>query len=164
MIQKTGEKVQNLTHDQSLYDLDYNLWVLSTVEALKGKQFSSLDLEHLIEEVLDLSRRDKKKLKSLLRKLIEHLLKLKYWKVERDQNQKHWMAEIASFRKQIKDELEDSPSLKPYLREIFLASYQDGRELASIRSGLSLEIFPKQPIAELEQVLDQNWYPDRRTK
>ena len=40
----------------------------------------SLDLENLIEEVSDLSRREKKKLKNLLIKLFEHLLKLTYWR------------------------------------------------------------------------------------
>ena len=159
-MQKTGEKAQNLSHDESLYNLDYNLWVLSTVEALKGKQFSSLDLEHLIEEVLDLSRRDKKKLKSLLRKLIEHLLKLAYWDAERERNIGHWQGEIRTFRKQIKKELRDSPSLKNYCHEIFEECYQDAREIVRDKSQLPIEHFPQVPIAKLEQILDLEWFPE----
>ena len=144
---------------KNLYDTDYHLWVMETVERLKNKEFDYLDLQNLIEEVSDLSRRDKKKLKSLLRNLFEHLLKLKYWDSERHNNQGHWQGEISNFRKQIRDELEDSPSLNSYLREIFDECYQDSREIASKRSQMSLDIFPKVAIANLDQVLDEDWLP-----
>ncbi len=144
---------------KNLYDTDYHLWVMETVEKLENKEFDYLDLQNLIEEVSDLSRRDRKKLKSLLRNLFEHLLKLKYWDAERNNNQGHWQGEISNFRKQIRDELEDSPSLKGYLREIFDECYQDGREIASKRSQMSLDIFPKIAIANLDQVLDEDWLP-----
>lgn len=144
---------------KNLYDTDYHLWVMKTVNQLKNKEFDALDLQNLIEEISGLSRRDKKKLKSLLRNLFEHLLKLKYWDSERKDNEGHWQGEISNFRKQIKDELEDSPSLNGYLLEIFDQCYQDGREIASKRSQLSLDIFPKLPIADLAQVLDENWLP-----
>jgi hypothetical protein len=98
------------TVSKTLYDVDYNLWVLETVKKLKNREFNALDLDNLIEEVSDLSRRDKKKLKSLLRNLFEHLLKLTYWQAEIPYNKLHWKREIRNFRKQIKDELEDSPS------------------------------------------------------
>ena len=142
---------------KSLYDTDYHLWVMKTVKQLENKEFDHLDLQNLIEEVSDLSRRDRKKLKSLLRNLLEHLLKLKYWDSERHNNQGHWQGEISDFRKQIRDELEDSPSLKGYLREIFDECYQDVREIASKRSQISLNVFPKVAIADLAQILDENW-------
>ena len=87
-----------------LYNADYNLWVLETIKQLKNKDFNALDLENLIEEVLSLSRRDKKKLKNLLRRLFEHLLKLKYWQSEIERNKAHWKGEIRNFRKQIQDD------------------------------------------------------------
>jgi len=146
--------------NKNLCDTDFHLWVEKTVKQLEDRDFDSLDLLNLIEEISDLSRRDRKKLKSLLRNLIEHLLKLKYWESERNNNQGHWQGEIANFRKQIGDELEDSPSLKPYLREIFDECYQDGREIASKRSLLPLSTFPEKAIANLEQVLDESWYPE----
>ncbi len=94
-----------------LYESDYSLWVLETVKQLQNRDSQSLDLENLIEEVGDLSRRDQKKLKSLLRRLLEHLLKLKYWQSEVVRNQARWKGEILNFRQQIRDELQDSPSL-----------------------------------------------------
>ena len=142
---------------QSLYDTDYNLWVLETVAKLQAKDFENLDLENLVEEVLDLSKRDKRKLESLLARLFEHLLKLKYWESERERNQGHWEREITNFRLQIIRLLEDSPSLRSHLENRFTKLYQDGCQLASKRSQLPLNTFPSSPIGNLEQILDENW-------
>jgi hypothetical protein len=144
---------------KTLYDNDYNLWVLETVKQLKNRDVDSLDWENLIEEVFDLSERKKRKMESLLLRLIEHLLKLGYWDLEKERNRGHWEAEIANFRKQIKKELKASPSLKRYLLEIFEECYQDGKEIASKRSQLPLNTFPEKPLASLEEILDENWLP-----
>jgi len=147
------------TEAQNLYDTDYNLWVLETVKKLENRDLDSLDWENLIEEVLGLSRSDKRKLESLLARLIEHLLKLGYSEIEKERNKGHWQGEIRNFRKQIKKELKASPSLKRYLREIFEESYQDSREIVSDKSQLPLNTFPEKPIAPIEQILDENWLP-----
>jgi hypothetical protein len=144
---------------KALYDRDYHLWILETVRSLQQRDMESLDWENLIEEVADLGRRDKKRLKSLLRNLVEHVLKLAYWQVERERNCAHWKAEITNFRKQILDELEDSPSLKRYLEDIYQDCYQDGREIAALRSQSPLSIFPEKPLVSLHQILDETWFP-----
>ncbi|MGI0480147.1 DUF29 domain-containing protein [Geminocystis sp. CENA526] len=147
------------TQPKNLYDLDYNLWVLETVKKLENKNFNDLDLDNLIEEVLDLSRRDKRKLESLLMRLIEHLLILQYWDSEKERNRGHWQREILNFRLQIKRLLEDSPSLKNHLKTRFDICYQDGRKIASQHSLLPLETFPESSIEPLEKILDENWLP-----
>jgi hypothetical protein len=145
--------------EKNLYDTDYNLWVLETVKKLEKRDFSAVDWENLIEEILGLSRSDKRKLESLLMRLIEHLLKLGYWETEKDRNKNHWKGEIRNFRLQIKRLLQDSPSLKPYIRDIFDECYQNSRNIASDKSQLALHTFPEKPIAPLEQILDENWLP-----
>jgi hypothetical protein len=147
------------TETKSLYDTDYNLWVLETVKNLEKRDLDSLDWDNLIEEVNSLGRSEKRKLESLLMRLIEHLLKLGYWDSERENNRGHWQGEIRNFRKQIKKELKASPSLKRYLQEIFEESYQDSREIVSDKSQLPIHTFPETPIASLEQILDENWLP-----
>ena len=72
---------------KQLYESDYYLWVVETVKQLQDQNFEQIDWDNLIEEVSDLGRREKKKLKSLLRNLWEHLLKLKYWQSELERNQ-----------------------------------------------------------------------------
>jgi hypothetical protein len=151
--------IQLQTTAKKLYDTDYNLWVMETVDQLKNKNFDAIDLENLIEEVSDLSRRDKRKLESLLRRLFEHLLKLKYWESQITRNQGHWKGEIRTFRKQINNELKTSPSLNRHLLEIFDKCYQDAREIVSDKSQLSINTFPEALIGTMEEVLDENWLP-----
>ncbi|WP_017293788.1 DUF29 domain-containing protein [Geminocystis herdmanii] len=150
---------QLIKNQTNLYDTDYNLWILETVKKLENKDFNSVDWDNLIEEVLDLSKRDKRKLESLLIKLIEHLLILGYWQSEKERNKGHWEREILNFQQQIIRELEDSPSLKNHLKNKFLDCYQKGCKLASKHSQLPLNTFPENPIAPLEQILDENWLP-----
>lgn len=144
---------------KNLYETDYNLWVKETATLLEARSFNGLDLENLIEEILDLSERKKRKLESLLTRLWEHLLKLKYWQSEKDYNENHWKREVRNFRKQINKEFQVSPSLHNYLQEIFQECYQDAKELVSDISGLSLAIFPVCPFISLEETLKEDWLP-----
>ncbi len=144
---------------QTLYDQDYYLWLRTTINQLRAGQFSSVDLDNLLEELESMGRSQKRTVKSLLIRLFEHLLKLTYWDAERERNEGHWKGEIRTFRREIKDELKDSPSLKPYILEIFDECYQDARTEASDRSQLPIDIFPLIPIGSLEQILDENWFP-----
>ena len=148
---------------QTLYDQDYYLWIRTTINQLRAGQFSVVDLENLLEELETMGRSEKRAIESLLIKLLVHLLKLQYWDTERERNQGHWQGEIRTFRREIKDELKDSPSLKPYILEIFDECYQDARLEASDRSQLPLDIFPVIPIGSLEQILD-DWLPIQKNE
>jgi len=144
---------------KQLYETDYHLWVVETVKQLQNRDFEAVDWENLIDEVLDLSRREKRRLESLLTRLCEHLLKLKYWDSERERNQGHWQGEIRNFRIQIQRDLKASPSLKRHLSEIFEDCYEDARKIMIDKTQLSPNTFPSKPIAPLENVLDENWLP-----
>ena len=148
---------------QTLYDQDYYLWIRTTINQLRTGQFSAVDLENLLEELETMGRSEKRAIESLLTKLLVHLLKLKCWDSERERNQGHWLGEIRTFRKQIKKSLKDSPSLKPYILEIFDECYQDARLEASDRSQLPIDIFPLIPIGSLEQILD-DWLPIQKNE
>jgi len=102
---------QSQQKQQQLYETDYHLWVLETVKQLQNGEFEAIDWENLIDEVSDLSRREKRRLESLLTRLFEHLLKLKYWDSQREWNQAHWQGEIRNFRIQIRRNLRESPSV-----------------------------------------------------
>jgi hypothetical protein len=146
--------------NQTLYDQDYYLWLRTTINQLRTGQFSAVDLENLLEELETMGRSEKRAIESLLIKLLVHLLKLKCWDSERERNQGHWQGEIRTFRRQIKKSLKDNPSLKPYILEIFDESYQEARKEVSDRSQLTIDKFPLVPIGSLEQILDENWFPE----
>ncbi|MEH1809820.1 DUF29 domain-containing protein [Nostoc sp.] len=145
---------------QTLYDEDYYLWLRTTINQLRAGQFSDVDLDNLLEELETMGRREKRTVKSLLIRLFEHLLKLTYWDKERERNEGHWKGEIRTFRREIKDQLKESPSLKPYILEIFDACYQEARAEASDRSKLPIDTFPVALLGSLEQILDENWFPE----
>ncbi len=145
---------------QKLYDQDYYLWLKTTVNQLKTGQFSVMDLENLIEELETMGRSEKRTIESLLTRLFEHLLKLQYWNTERERNQGHWKGEIRTFRRQINKRLKESPSLKPYILEVFDECYYEAKLEVKDRSQLPLETFSIIPIGSLEQILDENWFPE----
>jgi hypothetical protein len=150
---------QIATPTQTLYEQDYQLWLETTLEQLRTGQYSVVDWENLLEEIEGMTRSDKRKLMSLLTRLFEHFLKLAYWESERAYNQPGWEGEIQNFRIQIQRLLKDSPSLKPYLVEIFAECYRDAVKITQKKTRLSFQTFPSNPIATLEQVLDDNWLP-----
>jgi hypothetical protein len=144
---------------QTTYDTDYQEWVAQTLEQLRSKNFSNLDLEHLIDEVESLGRRERNAMTSYLMRLCEHLLKLQYWDGERERCRRGWNVEIANFRIQIQEELESSPSLRSFLQENFVKQYKNGRKLFLKASELEARSIPEEPEFTLEQSLDENWPP-----
>ena len=143
----------------TLYEQDYYLWLETTIQQLRSGQLSTVDLANLIEELESMGRSEKRALMNLLTRLFEHLLKLGYWESELEYNENHWKAEIRNFRKQINKELKASPSLKPYLIEIFEECYQDAKEIFSDLSNLPVNTFSVQPMGTIDQILDENWLP-----
>lgn len=103
----------------ALYDRDFNLWIQKTASDLKSKDMDAIDWNNLIDEIEGMGKSERRALQSYLERLIEHLLKLKYWEAERERCQRGWKIEIIEFRSRIERILDDSPSLKNYLAQIY---------------------------------------------
>jgi hypothetical protein len=110
---------------QALYDQDFVAWCEATVAQLKAGQLDQLDIENLIEEIDSLGKRDRRELKNRLIVLLAHLLKR--MSVSSPDNFAGWELTIREQRRQIKALLTDSPSLKPYLKEVLNDVYLDAR-------------------------------------
>ncbi|MFM7714182.1 MAG: DUF29 domain-containing protein, partial [Microcystis sp.] len=111
-------------------------------------------------EISSMGKSEKRSLESYLTRLLEHLLKLVYWQSELEYNQRVWRNKIRNFRLQIKQIIEDSPSLKPYLSEIFLPCYQNARKLFLDLSGMAENLVSLAPICTIEQALNEDWFPE----
>jgi hypothetical protein len=146
--------------EKNLYEQDYYLWLDKTINLLENNQFSHLDLENLIEEISSIGKSEKRSLESYLTRLLEHLLKLVHWESELEYNQRGWKNEIRNFRLGIQQIIEDSPSLKPYLSEIFLPCYQNARKLFLDLSGMAENLVSLAPICTIEQALNEDWFPE----
>ena len=143
-----------------LYEQDYYLWLEKTINLLENNQFSDLDLENLIEEISSIGKSEKRSLESYLTRLLEHLLKLVYWQSELEYNQRGWKNEIRNFRRAIKRIIADSPSLQPYLIEIFNNSFQEARISFIELSGMAENLVRLAPICTIEQALNEDWFPE----
>jgi hypothetical protein len=146
---------QFLSDVKQLYDLDYLQWLSKTVEQLKKRQLEQLDYEHLIEELEALGRSEKSAVESLLMRIIQHLLLYQYWHQEREYNGRHWQTEILTFRTQI--ELKLTNNLKQHLQERLDYLYNKARKIAELKSELHL---PEMNPYKLEQILEEDWWPD----
>lgn len=122
---KTEDQMTS-TQQKHLYDQDFALWIKETVDQLKARETQHLDWEHLIEEIEELGKRQCKAVRSYLVRLLEHLLKCCY--VVSPECYRGWEIEIRNFRRELKYELQESPSLKQFILDIFSDSYEDARQ------------------------------------
>jgi hypothetical protein len=136
------------------YEEDYYLWIQTMIEQLKNRNYLNVDWDNLIEEIEDMGKSQKRAVESLLLRLTEHLLKLKYWEIEKERNQKHWQSEVVNFRVLLRKRLKESPSLKAILPEMYLETLTDSR-----RSMSKLFDLPEEIELTLSQVLDEDWFP-----
>jgi len=84
---------------------------------------------------------------------LENLSELEY-------NQRGWKNEIRNFRRAIKRIIADSPSLQPYLIEIFDNSFQEARISWLELSGIAENLVGLAPICTIEQALNEDWFPE----
>lgn len=124
-----------MDHDLPLlYESDYQTWLEKTIDCLKKQQFDNLDIAHLIEELTDLGRSEKKALESNLMILIAHLLKLTIQHSVPDSMKGSWYDSVVEHRQRICKSLRDTPSLKSYLETALQSAYPDARKVA-IKEG-----------------------------
>lgn len=142
---------------KNLYDRDFVGWVETTVEQLRAQNYAAVDWANLIEEIEDMSRRERKSLKSNLVVLLLHLLK---WQYQPESRSGSWRGSIREHRRRINDDLHDSPSLCPYLQAVLSDCYTNACEQAADETGLALQTFPVSCPYTAEQMLDANFLPE----
>lgn len=141
---------QSLPTSKCLYEQDFYLWIQTTVEQLKENKFNEIDIPNLIEEVESMGRSEKRELKSRLIVLLMHLLK---WQYQPEKRSESWRSTITEQRICIEALLEDSPSLKPLLSELFDECYQKARLKASDETGIKINFFPQESPFSQEETL-----------
>lgn len=139
----------------NLYEEDFYLWTQTTAAQLKDHKFNELDLTNLIEEIASMGRGEQRELKSRLIVLLMHLLK---WHYQPGKRSESWRSTITEQRICIEELLEDSPSLKPLLSQVFERCYQKARIKASAETGIRLNLLPKESPFSLEETLEESSY------
>ena len=136
-----------------LYDHDFNLWVEEMAIALRNRDIKAMDWNNLLEEIEDMGKSEKRSLESYLERLVEHILKLKYWHAEKERNYKHWQVEVVNFRNRIFRLLDRSPSLKNYMENIYSKIFKDAVSAQQIECTI-----PEDNFIELKQILKKDYF------
>ncbi|MBD2516343.1 DUF29 domain-containing protein [Nostoc sp. FACHB-973] len=141
-----------------LYETDFYAWTQKQVTLLKTQQWEQLDTPNLIEEIETWGRRERQELRNRLGILLGHLLK---WQFQPKKRSNSWLGTIREQRVQIKLLLQDSPSLKPYLDEVFFSVYELGLALAIRETELDENFFPELCPYTLDETLNSEFLPNQ---
>jgi hypothetical protein len=110
-----------------LYQEDFYAWSKAQAELLRAGRYAELDLEHLIEEVDDLGESLKRSVRSRIRTIIEHLLKLEHSPARDPRG--GWYDTVIAQRSDLLDEL--TPSLRREVEPALPDLYGKARQNAA---------------------------------
>ena len=153
----TTDLQRSVSPQKTLYEQDYCLWLDTTAQLLRERQLDGLDLENLIAEIEAMGGSQRRELESRLRVLLMHLLKYRYQPSYRSNS---WLCTINEQRSEIELLLKYSPSLKPYLSEVFPECYSKAQRNAAKETNLPLEVFPTESPFTQEETLSPDYLPN----
>jgi hypothetical protein len=137
---------------EQLYDTDTAAWASLNAELLRQRRFAEVDVQHLIEELEDMGKSERRALESHLSVLLMHLLK---WAHQPSMRSNSWRLSIENACESIRDGLDDSPSLRPVLQDPAFQgrAYSKARRSAAIETGLDVALFPLECPFDVQRLL-----------
>jgi len=155
------------TRIEELYEEDFYVWTQRQAEALRRlaetRPNLELDFPHLIEEVEDLGTSQRDAVRSQLRRIIEHCLKLEHSAATEPRG--GWYDSILDARAELDDKL--SPSLRRDLDQHLRRLWAQARSRAD--NGLrrfgepdAADLLPPDCPYGLDDLLSDGWYPPNR--
>jgi hypothetical protein len=139
------------------YDKDFYGWAIEQAALLREGRLGEIDVAHVAEEIEDLGRGEKRELTSRLTVLLSHLLK---WQLQPDRRGRSWRLTIAEQRDSVLDHLDDNPSLRGQLPEILARAWRAGLRGVQSETDLDLDAFPRANPWTIEQILDEEFFPE----
>lgn len=147
------------TRSSDLYEQDFYAWAREQATLLRAGRYDELDLEHLSEELEDLGGSLYRSVRSRIRTIIEHLLKLEHSPAAEPRGL--WRDTIHAQRADLEDDL--TASLRRRLRSELPKQYARARAAAARslrRNGESAaaDALPATCPYELDQIVG-DWLP-----
>lgn len=142
---------------QSEYDKDFYAWSLHNAALIREGKLSEVDLEHVAEEIEDMGKINRRELISRLAVLLAHLLK---WKFQPGLRGRSWELTIKEQREEVKDQLDESPSLKHELDSQFNRAYRKALNIVEKETGLNQNTLPKSCPFSLQESLKEDFLPE----
>ena len=143
----------------NLYEEDFPLWAERQAELLRAGRYDELDLENLIDEVEDLSRRERETVESYVETVVEHLLKLALSPAKRPR--RGWLVTVDKQRTKLARKM--TTTLRNHLEAELPALYAGVRRPATRqleKDRVQSDAVPAACPYTLEQILDPDWFPD----
>ena len=125
--------IQQDGQTNGLYERDFYSWSMQQADALKRRDFNAVDWENVIEEIADLGKAQQHNWEAFCARVIEHMLKIDYYREAPEKVLEHWLQEILDFRQEMAELIDKNPGLKGQYAEMFAAAWKRGRGYACRR-------------------------------
>jgi hypothetical protein len=141
------------------YETDVILWSQEQARALRERDFSGLDIEHLADEIEDVGKSEKRELANRMAVLLAHLLK---WRSQPERRSASWRHTINHQRKRIALLIKGTPSLRAVMKETDWREemWLDAVAQASKETGVDEAAFPEVSPWDLAETLADDFWPD----
>jgi hypothetical protein len=149
--------------DGPRYEDDFYAWTQYQAQVLRSLRThdNRFDREHLAEEIEDLGKSERDAVRSQVRRILLHALKLAHSPARDPRSD--WMDSIDEARAEIEDKL--TPTLRRDIEEAMPRLYANVRR----RAVRDLEKYGERPAAQslpaecpytIDQILAEDWYPE----
>ncbi len=149
--------------DGPRYEDDFFAWTQHQAMVLRSMAVADnrFDRENVAEEIEDLGRSERDAVRSQIRRIIEHFLKLSYSPAE--QPRFDWMASISEARAALGDKL--SQTLRQDAETMLAKLYRDGRRQAELAlrghgENQAADALPHHCPYSLDDIFREDWYPE----
>jgi hypothetical protein len=152
--------------DRPRYEDDFYAWTQHQAAVLRamGVADNRFDREHVAEAIEDLGKNERDAVRSQIRRVIEHLLKLAYSPAEAPRFD--CIASVLDARQTLSDKI--SPTLRQDAETVMDKLYADARKRADAglrhrgEPAAAAELARICPFS-LDEILLEDWYPDKAT-
>jgi hypothetical protein len=162
MLSAVSETVRTMP-DGPRYEDDFFAWTRHQATVLRSMAVADnrFDRENVAEEIEDLGRSERDAVRSQIRRIIEHFLKLAYSPAQPPRFD--WMASIAEARSALGDKI--SPTLRQDAETMLARLYRDGRRQAGLAlrgysENQAADALPQQCPYSLADIFREDWYPE----
>jgi hypothetical protein len=149
--------------DGPRYDDDFYAWTKHQAKVLREMRVEDnrFDRGNVVEEIESLGKEQRDAVRSQVRRILEHFLKLAYSPAT--QPRYGWKSSILDARAQLDDKL--SPTLRRGLQARLPRLYDQAREVAELSlrefgEGAAADRLPPTCPYTLTQVIERGWYPE----
>jgi len=150
--------------DGPRYEDDFYAWAQYQADVLRSLPIADnrFDRDHVAEEIEDLGKSERNAVRSQVRRILEHFLKLAYSPAENPRGD--WRLSIANARAELDGRL--SASLRHDLEAELSRLYGRARlvartDLARYGEDVVASRFPPECPYSLDEILSDEWYPEQ---